>query len=103
RKGSKVYCLFEIHRWTHKTDDEGELVKVLEIRNELYESDEKSVEGTVKRVPLELLYPELDDKVHIENLTQPLFQYISPNVANNFDLQSPLGVSIYANAIDTLY
>ena len=30
------------------------------------------------------------------------FQIIQPNIANNVDLSSPLGISIFANAIDTL-
>lgn len=31
--------------------------------------------------------------------TRPLFQIITPNICNNIDLDSPLGISIYANAI----
>lgn len=33
---------------------------------------------------------------------RPLFQIITPNICNNIDLDSPLGVSVYANAIDQL-
>ena len=33
---------------------------------------------------------------------KPLYQIIKPNVANNIDIDSPLGVSVFANAIDTL-
>ena len=29
----------------------------------------------------------------------PLFQIITPNICNNIDLDSPLGISVYANAI----
>ena len=32
----------------------------------------------------------------------PLFQIISPNIANNIALDSPLGISVFANAIDVL-
>ncbi|NCB52459.1 MAG: phage portal protein [Clostridia bacterium] len=32
----------------------------------------------------------------------PRFQIIGPNTANNIDLDSPLGISIYANSIDVL-
>lgn len=32
----------------------------------------------------------------------PLFQIISPNIANNIDTTSPMGVSVYANAVDAL-
>lgn len=33
---------------------------------------------------------------------KPLYQILKPNVANNIDIDSPLGISIFANAIDTL-
>lgn len=32
----------------------------------------------------------------------PLFQIITPNIFNNIDLDSPLGISVFANAIDQL-
>lgn len=32
----------------------------------------------------------------------PWFQILKPNIVNNLDLNSPLGVSIYANALDVL-
>lgn len=31
---------------------------------------------------------------------EPLFQLVTPNICNNIDLDSPLGISIYANALD---
>jgi A118 family predicted phage portal protein len=33
---------------------------------------------------------------------QPLFVLFRPNIQNNIDLSSPLGISVYANAIDQL-
>lgn len=36
------------------------------------------------------------------NYDKPLFQIITPNICNNIDLDSPLGVSVFANAIDQL-
>lgn len=32
----------------------------------------------------------------------PWFFYLRPNIANNIDIDSPLGISVFANAIDTL-
>lgn len=32
----------------------------------------------------------------------PLYQIITPNIVNNFDLDCPMGVSVYANALDEL-
>ena len=34
------------------------------------------------------------------NSNTPLFQIIKPNIVNNFDLDSPMGISVFANAID---
>src|SRR5690606_39468519 len=48
------------------------------------------------RAALGTLYPELEQEVRISNLSRPLFVYFKPNIANNFDTQSPLGISIYA-------
>ena len=42
-----------------------------------------------------------DDVLDTES-SIPWFQFIKPNIANNIDINSPLGISIYANAIDTL-
>lgn len=33
---------------------------------------------------------------------KPLFQIITPNICNNIDMDSPLGISVYANSIDQL-
>lgn len=94
KKKDKVYCLFEFHEWKGET---------YSIRNELYENDKNAQEMQAKRIPLEVLYENLEEQIEIIGLSQPLFSYIKPNVANNIDLQSPLGVSIFANALDTLY
>lgn len=92
RRGNKHYTLLEWHEW-----DGAEYV----IRNELYESDTPGELGV--RVALGTLYEGLDEETRITGLSRPLFVYFRPNVANNYDLTSPLGVSIYANALDTLH
>lgn len=33
---------------------------------------------------------------------KPMFQIISPNVVNNFDPDNPMGISVFANALDVL-
>ncbi|MGN4404579.1 phage portal protein, partial [Bacillus cereus group sp. MYBK6-1] len=54
------------------------------------------------KVLLSTLYPDLEEEVRIENLSKPMFVYFKPNTANNLDLTSPLGISLYANALSTL-
>lgn len=104
KKDNKTYCLFEFHRWVVKaiSDEAGNkaLNKIYSITNELYESDSAGTDA--RNIPLEILYPDLQKQAYVEGLTQPMFQYIKPNIANNMDLQSPLGISIFANATDTL-
>lgn len=34
--------------------------------------------------------------------TKPLFQIITPNIQNNIDLDSPMGISVYANSLSQL-
>ena len=91
RKGNYYYTLLEWQIW-----DGAEYV----IINELYRSDKASEIG-VKRNLAEL-YPDLEPETRISGLSRPLFVYIKPNIANNFNTQSPLGISVFANALDTI-
>src|SRR5690625_1916593 len=91
QRGKKYYTLLEWHVWEY-----GPYV----IRNDLYESDMKNEIGYP--VSLSTLYPDLEEEVRINNINRPLFVYFKPNAANNFNTQSPLGISLYANALDTM-
>lgn len=51
--------------------------------------------------PLAELYPYLPDFVEYETAT-PMFCYFRPAVSNNVELDGPLGMSVYAGALDTL-
>ena len=90
KKGDKKYTHLEWHVW-----EDGEYV----IRNELYESNGQDL-GI--KVALSTLFPDLEEEVRISGLSNPIFTYFKPNTANNIDTQSPLGISIYANALDTM-
>ena len=50
---------------------------------------------------------EIDPPDEIEPMVptgygKPLFQIVSPNICNNIDLDSPLGISVYANSVSQL-
>ncbi len=98
-KGGYYYTLLEWHLWDGTT---------YLIRNELYRAEQKKdgVGGDQDilgfRYPLAALYPFLDEEVTI-NTEKSLFTYFRTPRANNIDDNSPLGVSIYANAMDTLH
>lgn len=85
------YKLFEYHTLT----DEG-----VSIRNVLYKSDSKSNLGTV--VPVSELFPQLSENVIFKGIKKPIFVYFKPAVGNNMVFDLPLGLSVFANAIDTL-
>ena len=79
------------------------------IRNELYRAEAQvgasageSRDILGERCPLAEVYPELDEETEIE-VGDSLFSYFRTPIANNLDPGSPLGVSIYGNALETLH
>lgn len=89
-EGKLYYTLLEWH------ERQGEDML---ITNELYRSDMKDVLGV--RVPLGVLYPEVEETALLQNMA-PLFTYFRSAEANNKDLTSPLGISIFENVYDQL-
>lgn len=85
-KGSKTYVRVETHRVT-----EGGYT----IESKAF--DEQS--GV--QVSLETLWPGVEASVYIETPV-PLFVYIGNPEANNIDPESPVGISSFANAVDTI-
>ena len=48
----------------------------------------------------EIEAPEDIEALVATESVEPLFQIVTPNICNNIDLDSPLGISVYANGID---
>ena len=48
------------------------------------------------------LFPELPENVRYNTARVPMFRYFKPDVSNNIDRYSPLGVSVFSAAVDTL-
>ena len=100
-KGGYYYTRLEWHKWDGLT---------YYISNELYRSEVKeSNPGATEsqdilgfRYPLNEIYPFLNEDTALQGLTTSLFAYYRTAIANNIDDNSPLGVSIYANALSTL-
>ncbi len=74
------------------------------VDNEVYRSEMgpgagRDVLGA--RYPLEAVYPELAEHTELHS-GDALFTYWRTPIANNLDDDSPLGVSIYGNALETL-
>lgn len=88
----KYYTKLEWHNWRGES---------YVIKNELYRSADSDILGV--KCPLDEAYPMLEEETVIENIGTQLFTYYKPASANNLDDNSPLGISIYANALDTLH
>ena len=85
--GKEEYIYVQIHRLGR--EDIGEDASSYYIENLYYTLDGRSKEGKT-------------DRTVCTGSDKPLFQIIKPNICNNIDLDSPMGISVYANAIDQL-
>lgn len=72
------------------------------ITNKLYKSNEQNTLG--KEIPLSDLerYKNLNSQELYTNLNTPLFVYLKTPIANNTELNNPLGISHFHRAIDLL-
>lgn len=98
-KGGYYYTRLEWHQWDGLT---------YIVTNELYRSEQKKEDNTESqdilgvRWPLSDIYPFLDERTEIP-VEESLFSYFRTPIANNLDDNSPLGMSIYGNALETLH
>lgn len=100
-KGEYYYTRLEKHKWDGLT---------YYITNEAFRSKYNDNISQISKVqntlgfsqPLKDIYPMLNPKTSIKGLTSSLFAYYRTAVVNNLDNDSPLGISIYANALSTL-
>ena len=100
-KDGYYYTRLEWHKWDGTT---------YYISNEAFRAEYKeATPGATEsqdilgfRYPLNEIYPFINEQTEMNGLTTSLFAYYRTAVANNIDDNSPLGVSIYANALSTL-
>ena len=99
-KGGYYYTRLEWHTWNGET---------YIIRNELYRSEiqkgsnpDESQDILGVRYPLSEIYPYLEEETVIP-VEESLFTYWRTPIANNLDDNSPLGMSIYGNSLETLH
>lgn len=84
------------YHYTHITYHEYEDGKYKR-KHELYKSENDNELG--KEIEFNDVYPDIKKEDEIET-DVPYFQVLKPNLANNLDMSSPLGISIFANSID---
>lgn len=99
-KGGYYYTRLEWHRWNGLT---------YVITNELYRSEmqkgknpDESQDILGVRYPLSEIYPYLEEQTEIP-VEESLFTYWRTPIANNLDDNSPLGISLYGNSLETLH
>ena len=99
-KGGYYYTRLEWHKWNGLT---------YVVTNQLYRSEmgkgvtpgeNQDILGV--RWPLADIYPWLDEETEIP-VEESLFSYFRTPIANNLDDNSPLGMSVYGNALETLH
>lgn len=88
----EAYCYLQIHR---RTDD-----GLYDIENRFYKYQNSSV-GTEVDPTLVPGFERIPPVVHTGSGRRQ-FVIDRPNIANNLDYSVPLGISVYANAIDSL-
>lgn len=77
------------------------------VSNEYYKTQNAPIGNTSQdilgiRSPMSEIWANLPESVPFYNLQLGLFTYFRTCMANNLDDNSPLGISFYANAIDTI-
>ena len=97
-KDGYYYTRLEWHKWNGET---------YVISNDLYRSPMKNGADQAQDIlgfyyPLNAVYPEIAPVTEINGLNTSLFSYYRTPIANNVDDNSPLGISMYGNAYDTL-
>jgi len=92
-KGKYIYTRLEAHKYSNSN---------YLIENKVYKSESNSVLG--KQVSMQEVeeWNNIQEKVLIINVDRPLFGYYKVPQANNTDTQSPLGVSVYARAVEDI-
>ena len=99
-KGGYYYTRLEWHRWNGLTYVITNELYRAEIQNGKNSEETQDILGV--RYPLSEIYPYLDEETEIP-VEESLFAYWRTPIANNLDDNSPLGMSIYGNALETLH
>jgi A118 family predicted phage portal protein len=98
-KGGYYYTRLEWHKWNGMTYVITNELYRSEIQNGKTAGESQDILGV--RYPLAEIYPYLEEETEIP-VEESLFTYWRTPIANNLDDNSPLGMSVYGNALDTL-
>jgi A118 family predicted phage portal protein len=99
-KGGYYYTRLEWHKWNGLTYTITNELYRAEMRKGAVEGEDQDILGV--RWPLADIYPYLEEETVIP-VSESLFTYWRTPIANNLDDNSPLGMSVYGNALETLH
>jgi len=92
-KGSRYYTRLERHELKENT---------YTISNKAYMSLNESTLGNTISLDAVDEWSSLAEEMTIQNVKKPLFGYFKPALANAIDPTSPLGVSVFADAVELI-
>lgn len=99
-EGKKLYTRLEYHNLT----EEEYYISNTAYVNENYSSYINDTDILGRQISLSEVeeWSKLEEETIIKNIDKPLFSYFKIPLANTIDSNSPLGVSVYARAIDLI-
>lgn len=98
-KGNDIYTRIEYHKF-YENPLENDINYI--IKNVVYKSNDKSTLGTRVKISNIQEWQNIQEQTAIKYVKKPLFSYYKPPIANNIDPESPLGVSVYARAVNLI-
>ena len=93
QSGDKYYTRLEYHRFEED---------VYRITNKAFKSDRKDTLGKEILLDKVDIWTNMEEEVSIQNVDKPLFAYYNMPYNNTIDYASPLGVSVFSNAVKEL-
>lgn len=105
-QGSNTYTRLEYHRFVDAEVTEGNKERLYQVSNKAYRNGVDISGSTTLGTPVPLTevkaWQHLQPETYIRGLEKPLFAYFRIPGSNTIDDSSPLGMSIFANAITEL-
>lgn len=96
-KNNKYYTRLEYHRFETINNE-----RVYIITNKAFKSDNKATLGFEISLDKVDKWANLVPEVPVTGINKPLFGYFRMPNANNVDIDSPLGVSIFSKAVESI-
>jgi A118 family predicted phage portal protein len=102
KQSDKYYHRIEKHEMGQQTGEDGTTAAIYTVTNKAYKAFSMQDKGVEVHLSEVKDWAHLTPVVTIRNVTQPLFAYFLIPIGNTIDPLSPLGVSVYARAVDLI-